>query len=174
MVIWISGMPGSGKSTLALHYYKTFKKKIKNLIIIDGDEFRKLMNNDLGYTIKDREKNALRLIKIAKNFSDQKTNVIISANLIFQKYRNWCKKNISNFLEVYIETSSKFLKKRNSKKIFLKQKKNIVKNVLGTNIKVKKPNRPHLIITNNLSKKNFLKNIKLINYEIKKRKIKIF
>ena len=85
MVIWISGMPGSGKSTLALHYYKTFKKKIKNLIIIDGDEFRKLMNNDLGYTIKDREKNALRLIKTAKNFSDQKTNVIISANLVFQK-----------------------------------------------------------------------------------------
>ena len=56
MVIWISGMPGTGKSTLANHYFKQNKKKIKNLIIIDGDDFRKTMNNDLGYTLKDREK----------------------------------------------------------------------------------------------------------------------
>ena len=99
MVIWISGMPGTGKSNLARYYFKKYKKKIKNLIIIDGDEFRKIMNNDLGYSIKDRETNALRLIKIVKYFSDQKVNVLVSANLIFHKYRNWCKKNISDFLE---------------------------------------------------------------------------
>ena len=118
MVIWISGMPGTGKSTLAEYYYKQYKKKLKNLILIDGDAFRKSMNNDLGYTIKDREKNALRLIKFAKYFSDQKVNVIISANLVFQKYRDWSKKNISNFLEVYIDTESQLLKKRNKKKNF--------------------------------------------------------
>ena len=72
MVIWISGMPGTGKSTLANYYFKENKRKIKNLIIIDGDDFRKTMNNDLGYTIKDREKNAIRLIKIAKYFQIKK------------------------------------------------------------------------------------------------------
>ena len=90
-------MPGTGKSTLAKFYFKLNKKKFKNLILIDGDAFRKAMSNDLGYTLNDRKKNALRLIKISKYFSDQKVNVIISANLVFQNYRNWCKKytNIS-------------------------------------------------------------------------------
>ncbi len=170
MVIWISGMPGTGKSLLAKHYFDHNKKRIKNLILIDGDDFRKSMNDDLGYNIKDRETNALRLIKLAKYFSNQKVNVIISANLVFQKYRNWCKKNITNFLEIYIWSKSTILNKRNKKKIFYKQKKN----VLGQDISVKKPINPHLIIENNNSKKNFLNKIKLINYTVKKRKIKIY
>ena len=152
------------------HYFDHNKKRIKNLILIDGDDFRKSMNDDLGYNIKDRETNALRLIKLAKYFSNQKVNVIISANLVFQKYRNWCKKNISNFLEIYIWSKTAILNKRNKKKIFYKQKKN----VLGQDISVKKPINPHLIIENNNSKKKFLNKIKLINYTVKKRKIKIY
>ena len=170
MVIWISGMPGTGKSTLAKYYFNRQKKKLKNLILIDGDAFRKAMNHDLGYTLNDRKKNALRLIKISKYFSDQKVNVIISANLVFQNYRNWCKKNIPSFLEVYIETKKDLLKKRNKQKIFYKSKKN----VLGRDIKVKKPHKPHLIINNNYSKNFFLKTVKLIDNSIKKKKIRIY
>ena len=163
-------MPGSGKSTLAKFYFNQKKKKFKNLIWIDGDAFRKVMNNDLGYTIKDRKKNALRLVKLSKYFSDQKVNVIISANLVFQNYRNWCKKNISNFLEVYIETKKEILIKRNIKKNFF----NLKNNVLGKDIKVKKPHKPHLIINNDSSKKIFLTKKDLIDYSLKKRKIKIY
>ncbi len=170
MVIWISGMPGSGKSTLAKHYYSKYKKKIKNLILIDGDEFRKAMNNDLGYSIKDREINAFRLTRLIRNFSLQKVNIIISANLIFQEYRNWCKKNISHFLEVYIESSNDILEIRGKKKKSLKNKKNI----LGIDINVKKPIKPDLVINNNLTKNDFTKKIKLIDHAIKKKKIRIF
>ena len=173
MVIWISGMPGSGKSTLAKYCYSKYKKKIKNLILIDGDEFREAMNNDLGYSIKDREINAFRLTRLIRNFSLQKVNIIISANLIFQAYRNWCKKNISHFLEVYIETPQNFLNKRVKKKRSLQNKKN-KKNILGIDINVKKPIKPDLVINNNLTKNDFIKKAKLIDYTIKKKKIKIF
>jgi adenylylsulfate kinase-like enzyme len=174
MVIWISGLPGAGKSTLAKYYYSTYKKKIRNLIIIDGDDFRKSMNNDLGFSVKDREINALRLTKLVKNFSDQKVNVVISANLIFQKYRNWCKKNISHFLEVYIETSYNILEKRVIKKKFLNNQKTKKINILGRDIHVKKPTKPDLVISNNLSKRDFVKKVNLINYTVKKKRIKIF
>tara|TARA_B100001057_G_scaffold501302_1_gene623597 strand:+ start:13599 stop:14120 length:522 start_codon:yes stop_codon:yes gene_type:complete len=173
MVIWISGMPGTGKSTLASYYFKKHKKKFNNLILIDGDDFRKTMNNDLGYTIQDRKKNAKRLTKIVKYLSDQKVNIIISANLIFQKYRNWCKNNISNFLEIYLITPPQLLIKRKSNKKFTQITKG-TKNILGKDLIVKKPTKPHLIIVNNSSKKNFLNKIKIINHEIKKKKIKIF
>jgi adenylylsulfate kinase len=161
MVIWISGMPGSGKSTLAKYYYSKYKKKIKNLILIDGDEF------------KDREINAFRLTRLIRNFSLQKVNIIISANLIFQTYRNWCKKNISHYLEVYIETPKNILNIRGKKKRSLQNEKN-KKNRLGIDINVKKPIKPDLVINNNLTKNDFIKKVKLIDYAIKKKKIKIF
>ena len=72
------------------------------------------MDNDLGYSIQDRQINALRLIKLAKYFYDQKVNVIISANLVFQNIEIGAK-NISNFLEINIETKISILKKRNKK-----------------------------------------------------------
>lgn len=56
MIIWIMGLSGSGKSTLAREIIKHVKKKHSNTLLIDGDEFREIFNNDLGYTIEDRKK----------------------------------------------------------------------------------------------------------------------
>ena len=62
MILWFTGISGVGKTTIAKYVYKKLKKKRKNLIHIDGDNFRKMFNNDLGYRLKDRDKNATRLI----------------------------------------------------------------------------------------------------------------
>ena len=91
-IIWITGISGTGKTTLA-KYYKRFLKKF---IWIDGDEFRKLFNNDLGYTLKERNKNAERLINFVKFLNKQKISLIISANLTSDIY----KKNVKKFLKI--------------------------------------------------------------------------
>ena len=49
MIIWFTGISGVGKTTIAKYTYSYFKKKTKNLVHIDGDHFRKMFNNDLGY-----------------------------------------------------------------------------------------------------------------------------
>ena len=48
---------------------------------LDGDEFRSLFGNDLKYTIKDRDKNAQRMTAFVKYLSNQKINLVISANI---------------------------------------------------------------------------------------------
>ena len=68
MIIWFKGISGVGKSTLEKYFYKIKKKKIKNLIYLDGDIFRKLFKNDLGYSLKDRNKNAERICAFVKFF----------------------------------------------------------------------------------------------------------
>ena len=55
MVILITGKSGVGKSFLA----SKLQKKIKNSIIVDGDEVRKYFNSSLGYNLKDRKKNSI-------------------------------------------------------------------------------------------------------------------
>ncbi len=171
MVIWITGISGAGKTTLANHYKKRSKKKI---IFFDGDEFRKLFNNDIQYSLKSRDINAQRLTKLVKFLSDQNNNIVISANITSYKYRLWCRKNISNFVEIFIDADLKNLIKRDYKKLYSRALKRKMKNVVGVDIPFTKPSGSNIYLTNNQSKKAFLSQVKLIDTYIKKNKIKIF
>ena len=166
MIVWFKGISGVGKSTLGYHFYKIKKKKIKNLVHLDGDMFRKLFKNDLGYNLKDRNKNAGRICAFVKFLQSQKINVIVTANLTSKKYQNLSKKIFNNYLSVFIESKLSNLKIRDKKKIY-KSKKNIV----GLNIKYDKPKNFDLYIKNDTTKKKFLKNIQLVEKLIKKKKI---
>ena len=128
-IIWITGISGTGKTTLA----KYFLKYLKNFIWIDGDKFRKIFNNDLGYTLKDRNKNAERLINFSKFLSDQNYSVIISANLTSVKYKKIIKKKFKNIIHINIDADLDVLKKRDIKSIYKR-----AKNVVGKDIKIKK------------------------------------
>ena len=58
----------------------------------------KIFHNDIKYTLRDRDINAIRLTTLVKYVSDQKKiNLIISANLTSQRFRDWCKKNVKNY-----------------------------------------------------------------------------
>lgn len=166
MIIWFKGISGVGKSTLGSYFFKFLKKKNKNFIYIDGDAFRKLFNNDIGYTLRDRNINASRLCNFVKFLQLQRINIVVAANLTSQKFQVWAKKNYRDYLSIYIESELSNLKKRDKKKIY-KNKKNVV----GINIKYDLPKNFDLHIKNNLSKKVFLKNIKLLQNLIRKKKI---
>ena len=168
MILWFTGISGVGKSLIAKNLYKILHKTKKNLVHIDGDIFRKMLGNDLGYSLKDRDRNAVRIINFVTFLNKQGINVIISANLTSQKYRLYCKNNFKKFLEVNIYADYKILKKRDKKKIY--NSKNL-SNVVGYGIKNTKNNTASYKITNNGSKKEFLRNIYKINKIIKKRLI---
>lgn len=171
MILWFSGISGAGKTSMANFFKRTFKKKI---IHLDGDEFRKLFSNDLKYSLKDRDRNAKRLTLFVKYLSEQNLNVIVSANLTSQKYRTWCKKNLRNYVHVFIDANISSLLKRDYKKLYKNALKSKIKNVVGIDVKFSKPRNYDMIITNNSSKISFFKNSKKINSFIKKKKIKIF
>ena len=171
MVIWITGISGAGKTTLAKFFLKN--KKFQS-VYFDGDQFRKILGNDIKYTLKDRDINAHRLTRLVKYLSDQKLNIIISANLTSRKYRNWCKKNIKNYIEIFIDADIKNLVKRDYKKLYSTAIKGKIKNVVGVDLPFKKPLGSNIYIKNNSTKKKFLQNIKLINKYINQNKIKIY
>ena len=120
MVIWITGISGSGKSTFRKKFFNRFKKKNKNTIFFDGDEFRRIFLDDIKYTLEDRDKNAVRLTALVKYLSEQKINIVISANITSQRFRNWCKKNVKSYFEVFIDTPFDVLLKRDYKQLYKK------------------------------------------------------
>ena len=171
MILWFSGISGVGKTTIATALKLKLKKKFVHL---DGDQFRNLFNDDLKYTLEDRNKNALRLISFVKFLSDQKINLIVSANLTSNKYRIWCEKNLKNYIHIFIDANMEALKKRDYKNLYKDALKKKIKNVVGIDIKLIKPKNVDLIITNNNTKKNFLKNIIKILKHPKFKKVKIY
>ena len=166
MIIWFTGISGVGKTTLGSYFYKIKKKKIRNLVHLDGDSFRGLFGNDLGHTLKDRNKNAERLCAFIKFLQLQKINVVVTANLTSRKYQNYAKKTYHNYVSIFIESELDNLRNRDKKKIY----KNKI-NIVGVNIKYDKPKNYDLYIKNDQSKKKFLNNINLIEKLIKTKKI---
>jgi len=169
MVIWITGISGAGKTTLAKHLLKKFDKKF---IYFDGDEFRKIFNNDIKYTLESRNINAQRLTRLVKYISDQKQNIIVAANITSYKYRLWCRKNIKNFVEIFITADIKNLIKRDYKKLYSHALQKKIKNVVGIDIPFKIPKGSNIYISNNNTKKDFLNKVDIIKKYIKKNKIK--
>ena len=174
MIIWITGISGTGKTTLGKALFNKFKKKNNSTIYLDGDQIRKIFKNDLKYSLKDRNLNAERLTKLVKYLSEQKKNVIVSANLTSVKFRSWCRKNLKNCCEIYIYADLKNLIKRDYKKLYKRSITGKIKNVVGMDIKFSHPKSSDIYLNNNSSKSDFLKNINKVEKYIKSRKIKIF
>ena len=144
---WLYGLSGSGK-TLATSF---LKKKIKNSLVIDGDQIRKYVSYDLGYKLKDREIQISRVLGFAK-ISIQ-SNII---PIISTVYMN--KKILKKANKLGIKT---FKVVRNMSNIFKNHptyknnKKNIVgKDILYENFKSK--------IIKNDTKLDFINSIKKI------------
>ena len=141
---------------------------------MDGDEFRKIFHDDIKYTLRDRDVNAIRLTSLVKYVSDQKVNLIVSANITSQRFRNWCRKNVKNYFEIFIDTPMEILRKRDYKKLYKNAFSGKIKNVVGVNIKFIKPKKSDLIIDNTSTKQKLYSNYKKILKEIYSKKIKIY
>jgi len=146
-LFWITGLSGSGKTTLAKKIFPFIKKKYGPTILLDGDKCRKILNLN-GFSYKDRLSNSKIYTRIVKMLTDQKINVIFSLVCLMNQPRIWNRKNITNYLEIYIKSEIKKIIHKNKKKTYKKNK-----NVVGMDIKPEFPKNPDIIIKNNLNSK---------------------
>jgi len=171
MVIWIVGLSGAGKTTLANllkeQLIKSNNKLIKSnnkIVIVDGDEVRAHFNNDLGHSLKDRKKNAQRIINFCKLLEKQEITVIVPIlhNFVDQRERN--RKEFKNYLEIYIEAQKKTLFKRDHKNLYSNFRKKKIKNVVGLDLKFNPPIGPDITLKSENSRtSNLNKVLKIIS-----------
>ncbi|XOJ84593.1 adenylyl-sulfate kinase [Methylophilaceae bacterium Uisw_099_01] len=156
MVIWLIGLSGSGKSTLANKIVKEANKIKHDTILLDGDMVREVFGNDLGYSIEDRLKNAERFCQLGKFLDSQGFNVVAAILSLFPENRDWNRKNIKHYYEVFIDTPIDLLVERDSKGIYAKFNKGEISDVAGLDINFPIPKRANLVIKNNGSKDSLL------------------
>ena len=156
MVVWIIGLSGSGKSSLANEVVARVNEVNSNTILLDGDFVREMFGNDLGYSIADRKRNALRICQLGKFLSEQGLNVVTAILSLFPESRQWNRDNLKNYYEVFIDCPLEDLITRDSKGIYSKFKAGEITEVAGMDIHFEKPLSPDLIINNVYSKQALL------------------
>ncbi|KAJ9170567.1 hypothetical protein P3X46_018665 [Hevea brasiliensis] len=119
-VIWITGLSGSGKSTLACALSRGLHSRGKLTYILDGDNVRHGLNNDLGFKAEDRAENIRRIGEVAKLFAD--AGVICIASLIspYRKDRDACRALLADgdFIEVFMDVPLQVCEERDPKGLY--------------------------------------------------------
>lgn len=146
-LFWITGFSGSGKTQIAKKIHSKIKKNYGPTILFSGDDIRKIFNLK-GYTYKDRLEVVMKYCKLAKLITNQNINVIFAVVGMMHSVRNWNRKNIKNYIEIYIKSDLKKIIKKGKKRIYHQNKENII----GLDIKPEYPKKPDIVLYNSFKK----------------------
>ena len=147
ILFWITGLSGSGKTSIANKIHKNISKMYGPSIVISGDNLRKIFELN-KYDYQSRMLNMKKFTKFAKFITDKKINLIFAVVGLIEKPKIWSRKNIDNYIEIYIKTDIKKIIKKNKKKLYHNKKKNIV----GLSIKPEFPKKYDILINNDFTK----------------------
>lgn len=146
ILFWITGLSGSGKTSIAKKIIRDINKKYGPTLEVSGDDLRELFSYN-KYSRKQRYIYATSYSKFCRQITNQNINVIFSTVSMFHKVRDWNKKNIDNYLEIYIKSDIEKL--INKKKKFFYEGKH--KNIVGKNQNAELPKRPHITLNNDFT-----------------------
>ena len=145
-VVWLTGLSGSGKTTIALQLEKELYKLGFLVQILDGDNIRAGINNNLSFSESDRTENIRRIAEVSKLFLNCgiiTINCFVSPTI---KMRQIAEKIIGkeNYYEIFINADLETCEKRDVKGLYKKARNGEIKNFTGIDSEYEKPNNPSL------------------------------
>lgn len=148
VLYWITGLSGAGKTTVGTKLYYEMRKTCSGLVILDGDILKKLVGNSLGYSSKERLKRASYYSEMCKMLTDQGITVIICTIAMYDSVREWNRRNIEKYVEIYLKVDRGVLIKRDKKGLYSRQRLGEISEIAGLDIDVEYPKTPDLVIEN--------------------------
>jgi len=128
--IFLYGLPCSGKTTIARRIFNKFKNSIR-IVHLDGDDIRKRLNNDLGFSDEDRKRNIERIANVCQLLNEYGINVICSFVAPTKEIRQILKNKIDNIYLIYVNTPLKICIERDVKGMYEKAIKGEIKEFTG-------------------------------------------
>ena len=148
ILFWITGLSGSGKTTFGKAIHKDIQKSYGPTIMISGDNIRKIFYLK-GHKKQDRLKVLKSYCQFAKFITNQNINLIFAVVGMFNEPRKWNRKNITNYIEIYIKSNLKEIIKQKKKRIYHKRN---IQDIVGVDIKPEFPKKPNITIINSFNK----------------------
>lgn len=158
-VIWFTGLPCSGKTTLALALEKALFAKGFHCQVLDGDNVRCGINNNLGFSIHDRLENIRRIAEVSKLFVSAGIITINAFVSPTNEIRSLAQSIIGkdDFIEVFLNPTLAICEQRDIKGMYKKARAGQIQDFTGINAPFEIPDNPDIEIqTDNQSIENSL------------------
>ncbi len=151
VVIWLTGIPCSGKSTIAEMLGAKLRVRgdvVARVKILDGDEVRRHLSSDLGFSKEDRKENIRRVACVAKMFVDQGYIVITAFVSPYWDIRTMAKTIIgpNRFFEVHVRCPVGVAEERDVKGMYAKARAGDIKGFTGVDDPYEAPEYPACVV----------------------------
>ena len=152
-VFWFTGLSGAGKSTIAMAAERTLFDQGYQTYVLDGDNVRKGLNADLGFSDTDRTENIRRIGEVAALMADAGIIVITAFISPFQADRDRARTAApDSFHEIHVHADLETCEKRDPKGLYKKARAGEIKDFTGISSPYEAPDNPELLVdTNTLS-----------------------
>jgi len=147
-VIWMTGLSGSGKTTIAIALEKELLQRGFFTQVLDGDNIRVGINNNLGFSEEDRTENIRRIAEVSKLFLNCGVITINCFVSPTKAIRENAKKIIGapDFIEVFIDTPIEICEQRDVKGLYKKARAGEIKDFTGINAPFEAPTNAKVVI----------------------------
>lgn len=148
VMIWFTGLSGSGKSTVAIALERELQRRGLLCRILDGDNIRSGINNNLGFTEADRMENIRRIAEVGRLFIDSGIITIAAFISPNDEMRRMASRIIGeeDFLEVYVNTPLSVCEQRDVKGLYAKARRGEIAHFTGISAPFEAPAHPALTI----------------------------
>lgn len=146
--VWLTGLSGSGKSTLAFEVERRLLLDGHACYVLDGDNVRRGLNRDLGFSPADRHENIRRIAEVAHLMNDAGLLVITAFISPYCEDRELAREVIGEdrFLEVWVRTDLAVCESRDPKGLYAKARAGKLQNFTGISAPYEAPARATLEI----------------------------
>ncbi|HCI82196.1 MAG TPA: adenylyl-sulfate kinase [Ktedonobacter sp.] len=144
--IWFTGLSGSGKSTLSDVVEHRLRERGRNVEVLDGDVVRTNLSKGLGFSREDRDTNIKRIAFVCKLLTRNGVACISAAISPYIETREWSRREIGNFVEVYVKCPIDVCRQRDVKGLYKRADAGLLKGFTGVDDPYEEPLNPELTI----------------------------
>ena len=148
-VLWFTGLSGSGKSTVANAVEKELNEKYRaHTYLLDGDNIRTGLNNDLGFSAEDRTENIRRIGEVSKLLVDAGLIVLTAFISPFKEDRKVVRDLLDDgdFVEIFVHCPLEVCEQRDPKGLYQKARSGEIQNFTGLDSPYEAPVSPELVV----------------------------
>ena len=145
-VIWITGPSGAGKTTLAKAIVEKLQSMGYTVEHLDGDKVRSKLYPDLGFSKEEREMHNKVVVEMANLLAKNGVIVVVSVISPYKEWREFARREIGRFVEVYLRCPLKVRIQRDPKGLYAKALRGEIKGLTGFDGVYEEPENPEVVL----------------------------
>ena len=148
-VVWITGLPGSGKTSVALRVAEMLRAGGCRVEVLDGDEVRRWLSPEAGFTREDRRRHLIRVAHVARLLARNGVVVVCSFVSPYRDVRREVRSIVevdAPFIEVYAKCSLEECMRRDPKGLYKRALRGEIKHMTGLDDPYEEPPNPDLVL----------------------------